>query len=156
VKRLTLAICIVSISMAQAGFSQGTAGSATLDINPVSGMVIATCETDLDVSVQAFYIARVECKVKDNTGKEIIAGQSIDENGAKGYAQVVLTFAGIPGTTYTVTGSHSIDEALGRYTESSPGQSTPYDPFNFGDLEKIHLTYKNMFEWFGAGIGSQN
>lgn len=137
------------------GLAQST-GSTILDINAVSGMVVATCETDLDAPAQAFYHAIVECKVKDSNGKEIISGQSTDKNGTQGYAQVVLTFMGIPGTTYTATASHALEVILQTRTESFSELSAKpidYDPFSFGNLEKLHETYQGMYEWFGTGIG---
>jgi len=155
VKRLALAICTLSIclSLPQTGFAQGVTGSATLDIDGVSGIVTATCETDLDVSAQAYYVAEVECKVEDAAGKKIISERFFDKNGARGYAQGVLTFKGVPGTTYTVTASHDMEVVLD--VESSPGQSTAYDPLKFGDLDKLHQIFENIYEWFGPGIGPQ-
>jgi len=58
---------------------------------------------------------------------------------------------GVPGTTYTVTACHDLEVVLDRYIESSPGQTTPYDPLRFDELDKLHETYENMFEWLGTG-----
>jgi hypothetical protein len=135
------------------GFAQAT-GSTTLDIDGVSGMVVATCETDLDATAQAYYHAVVECKVKDGDGKEIVSGQFTDKNGTQGYAQVVLTFMGAPGTNYTATASHYLEVILQTRAESLPEllvKPIDYDPFSFGDLGKLNETYQGMFEWFGAG-----
>jgi hypothetical protein len=140
------------------GFAQGATGSAAVDIDPISGVVTATCETDLDVDAQAFYEAEVECKLKDSNGKELSSGQYFDEGGVQGYAQVVLTIDGVPGTTYTADAIHSLGVILTHTTEPSLGQPTRftnYDPFSFGDLDRLHETYQNMYEWFGTGIGSK-
>lgn len=153
--RLAIPAVILCLWLTRTGFAQGVTGSATLDIDATSGVVIATCETDLDVSAQAFYVAEVECTVEDASGKKIISERFFDKNGAKGYAQGVLTFMGVPGTTYTVTAGHDVEVVLDRYIESSPGQTTPYDPLRFDELDKLHQTYENMYEWFGSGIGPQ-
>jgi hypothetical protein len=153
--RLAIFAAILSLWLTRTGFGQGVTGSATLDIDADLGVVIATCETDLDVSAQAFYVAEVECTVEDASGKKIISERFFDKNGAKGYAQGVLTFMGVPGTTYTVTASHDVEVVLDRYIESSPGQTSLYDPLKFGDLDKLHQTYENMYEWFGTGLGTQ-
>ena len=137
------------------GFAQAT-GSTTLDIDGVSGMVVATCETDLDAPAQAFYHAVVECKVKDGNVKEIASGQFTDKNGTQGYAQVVLSFMGAPGTNYTATASHYVEVILTTRTESLPellAKPIDYDPFSFGDFGKLNETYHGMFEWFGTGTG---
>jgi hypothetical protein len=148
---------VVSLSSALTSMAQAT-GNAALDIDLTSGMVVATCETDLDASVQAFYRAEVKCKVTDASGKEITSSQQVDENGTQGYALVVLTLMGVPGTTYTVTASHEVEAVLQTHPEAVfelLGKTIDFDPFNFGSFDKLHQTYQGMYEWFGSGIGSR-
>jgi hypothetical protein len=156
--RLAIFAAFVCLWLTRTGSAQGGTGSTTLDIDAISGVVTATCETDLDVDAQAYYEAEVECKLKDSNGKELSAGRYLDKGGAQGYAQVVLTIDGVPGTTYTADGSHLLEIIFIRSTEPSLGQPsryTDYDPFSFGELDKLHETYRNMYEWFGTGLGTQ-
>jgi hypothetical protein len=154
-RRLTRIIfaVLLCICLGRKGSAQGVTGSALLDIDPVSGMVIATCETDLDITVQAFYKATVECTLKDDAGNTLATGRFTDKNGTQGYAQGVLSIPGVPGKTYTVHAVHFTDVELERSEDPFSGQSGWYDPFNFGDLEKLHDSYRNMYEWFGPGTG---
>jgi hypothetical protein len=46
-----------------------------------------------------------------------------------------------------------VEVALASPSPSSlehPSRLTDYDPFSFGDIDKLHQTYQNMFEWFGS------
>jgi hypothetical protein len=60
-------------------------------------MVTATCETDLDSAAWGYYIASVGCVVTDGGGNTIVSGGNTDIDGELGYAQIVVSFQGIPG-----------------------------------------------------------
>jgi hypothetical protein len=155
---MTILACLVCFSFNRTGAAQNTVGSTTVDIDPISGFVVATCETDLDADTEAFYRAGIECKIRDSDGKEIATGQSFDKNGAQGFAQVILIVMGIPGTTYTVTGSHLVDSIFDSAKPSimgPPGERLYYDPFDFSRLEDLHETYSNLFEWVGHAQGTR-
>jgi len=92
--------------------------------------------------------------VVDSNGATVSAGQYFDRNGDQGYAQVVLTFNTVPGTTYTATGVHRGEMYYGDYSEPPPG--TPpsffyYDYYNFGSFEGSPHDYQLYFDWFGPG-----
>ncbi|WP_353073500.1 hypothetical protein [Tunturiibacter gelidiferens] len=154
-RRLTRIIfaVLLCICLGRKGSAQGVTGSTSIDFDEVSGMLIATCETDLDATTQVFYKATVECTVKDDDGNIVATGRFLDKKGTQGYAQVVLSFPGVPGTNYIASADHSLEVELERSVDPFSGQSDWYDPFNFGDLEKLHDSYRNMYEWFGPGTG---
>lgn len=136
-------------------FAQNITGSTQLDIDQVSGSATATCETDLDYDTQAYYAAEVNCSVMDSNGNRVAYGSYYDMSGQQGYAQVVLTFTTIPGTTYTATGSHYGEMLLGDYTEPQP-QQPPYfafyDYYNFSSFEGgVPQTYEGSYDWYGPG-----
>ncbi len=155
---MTTLACLVCLNLGRLGIAQSAVGSAVVDIDPTSGLVVATCETDLDAETEAFYRARVECKIRDADGKELAKGESFDESGKQGYAQVVLIVKGVPGTTYTASGSHLAD-VIFDYAKPSlmgvPGERVNYDPFGFSRLNDLHERYSNLFEWTGQSRGPQ-
>lgn len=143
--------CLVLSSPALA---QTVSGSTTIDIDAATGTVTATCETDLDSDAQGYYYALVDCSVRDSDGNTIASGVSEDQYGIQGYAQVVLTFAGVPGTTYTAIGTHGGVATLSDYAELPPPQQSGYeydDEFNFGSFAEHPQTYIDDWNWTGPG-----
>jgi len=156
--RVTALLCLVCLGFSRIGAAQGSVGSTTLDIDPVSGFVVATCETDLDAEAEAFYRAGVECKIRDAAGKELAKEEHYDENSLGGYIQVVLIAKGVPGTTYTATASPLL-QVIFDYAKPSvmgvPGERLYYDPYDFSSLENLHEKYSNLFEWTDRSRGPQ-
>src|SRR5271170_7358062 len=106
--RLAIVVSAVIFCLCRVSSAQNAYGTATIDIDQDSGTVTATCETDLDGALDGNYNAWVTCSVTDQNGNQVANGSDADD-GTNGYAEVVLTFAGTPGSTYTVTGiNHAI------------------------------------------------
>jgi hypothetical protein len=146
--------CFVCLCLSGVGFAQNIYGTTTLDIDPSSGGAIATCETDLDGETQSYYEAIVHCSVVDSQSNLIASGAYTDTNSAQGYAQVVLRFTAVPGTTYTATGTHSAVIYLGDYAIPEPNQPAQYeyeDVYNFTSLDGSQQTYTNNYDWMGPG-----
>jgi len=139
--------------------AQGITGSTTIDFDPNTGYVTATCETDLDADAQNWYEAVVDCSVTNDAGASVVSGQYIDHNGDLGYAQVVLTFAGSFGTTYTAVGTHLAVANLGDYAIPPPPQRPYYeydDYYNFGYFaSEGYPTYPVDYTWLGPGPETQ-
>lgn len=149
---LLMVALTVEVTAARA---QSISGYTTLDIDPASGIVTATCETDLDPYTDGYYEASTRCTVKDASGAVIASDQNTDIDGDFGYAQVILTFTGTPGTTYTATGTHygvvSIPYDL---ADTRPGQNFyQYDDYyNFSLLNSNPpQIYTGSYSWYGAG-----
>jgi hypothetical protein len=90
--------------------------------------------------------------VYDPNLNEIAFGTATDSVGT-GYAQVVLTFAGVPGTTYEVVGKHW-ETALIRQNFNVPGLPRGFefdDVFNFQSLEGETQPFPDSYDWFGPG-----
>jgi hypothetical protein len=152
-RMLTLA-GFIFLCFSQAGVAQNVTGSTTLNIDQSSGVVTATCESDLDSSVQAYYWALVNCFVRDSNGNQIASGSAEDQYGFQGYAQVVLTFNGVPGMTYTAIGTHGGVAQLGDYAEPPPPAHAYYeyiDEYNFTHFAEAPQTYIDSYEWYGPG-----
>jgi hypothetical protein len=111
----------------------------------------------LDANAQNYYAAMVHCNVKDVGGNLVAGGTESDVDGWNGYAQVVLTFTGVPGATYTVTGFHSAVAIMDDYIDDGTlgpryqNQWVYYDPYNFGLYEGAPAQYSGSYEWFGPG-----
>jgi hypothetical protein len=155
---MTISACVLCLILCRVGAAQSFVGSTTLDIDPASGVVVATCETDLDADTQAFYRAGVECKIEDDAGKQLATGEYIDKDGAEGFARLVLVIKGVPGMTYTAKGSHLLEDIF-EYADplvaGSPGERQYFDPFDFSRLERLHETYSTLFEWMGQARDTQ-
>ncbi len=125
----------------------------TLISTPDSGIVTATCETDLDGALDGNYQAWVTCTVTDQTGTQIAFGgaSDMDENG---YAQVVLTFSGVPGSTYTATG---INRAIAVLEVEQFNKTLYEDPYNMSNSfeEGPAAPFPDYFDWYGPGPEQQ-
>ncbi len=124
--------------------AQVVTGTSTVDTDTVSGQVTATCETNLDLRAQAFYLARVLCTLYDSSGPLIYDEAAMDD-GSQGYAEVTFSVAGIPGTTYTARGEHSafaIEEVDTEEPTREPKLMTGYvDPYDFGCMRVFRPTH---------------
>ena len=104
-----LASSCIAFLFASAAYGQEIGGYTTLDVDPATNIVTATCETS---DYSGYYASFVGCNVTDASGNQIAFGDNLDYDGWEGYTQIVLTFTGTPGTTYVATGSHSAQSAL--------------------------------------------
>lgn len=157
-KHMIRFIGLVSCWTASSAYGQAITGYTTMDVDATSNVVTATCETDLDAYTEGDYEAIVRCSVVDANGNQIASGQYIDQNSNQGYAQVVLTFAGTPGTTYTATGSHSA-ELVVPVDLPDPGPHSsyyddPYDYNSFSEGPPTPPTYSS-YTWYGPGPDTQ-
>ncbi len=149
-RRLLLTLCLFLSPFACA---QGIIGSTIIDIDPATNVVTVTCETDLDGDSEAYYRAVVYCVVNDTNGNSIAGNRNTDTGGLNGYAQVVLTFQGVPGTTYFAEGMHSGQAYVHYYTYTSPYY---VDHYNFYALDfefsaDGSTPDTSWDEWFGQG-----
>jgi hypothetical protein len=137
-----------------AGRAQTVTGTTTIDLDPDTGTITATCETDLDGTASEFYGAQVECTVKDGNRNQI-AQRGYDDTFGEGYAQVVLTFQGVPGNVYFATGSHLAFTILSR--DEDEGHPTGYydDYYNLEQISELVETnydyYPGLFSFTGPG-----
>ena len=143
--------------IAVAANGQQVEGYTTVDIDPSTNAVTATCETSIDSD---YYASFVSCAVTDGNGTQITSGSQIDNYGYEGYAQVVLTFTGTAGTTYLATGVHSAQPTMPFDTpEPQPGRPvTQYydDPYNYNSFDEgTYQTYAGSFDLYGPGPDQQ-
>ncbi len=112
------------------------------------GHVTATCETDFDGALDGNYEAQVVCTVTDQNGTQIANGDAADIDDV-GYAQVVLTFSGTPGSTYTARGIH---HAIAVLVEQQFLKTVYEGPYNFSSFESGGgEIYPNYYDWYGPG-----
>jgi hypothetical protein len=152
--RLAIVIAVAIFCFCRVSAAQNVYGSTTIDIDPDSGIVTATCETDFDGALDGNYQAEVTCTVTDQNGAQVAFGSALDVDGDLGYAQAVVTFSGTPGSTYTATGIHRAFAVL----EVQQFLKTVYeDPFNFGNsFESVDGdNYPDYYDWFGPGPEQQ-
>lgn len=152
--RLAIVIAVVISCLCRVSAAQNVYGSTTLDIDPDSGIVTATCETDFDGALDGNYQAEVMCTVTDQNGAQVAFGSAADVDQDLGYAQAVLTFSGTPGFTYTATGRHHAFAVV----EVQQFLKTVYeDPFNFSNsFESVDGdNYPDYYDWFGPGPEQQ-
>jgi hypothetical protein len=66
---------------------------------------------------------------------------------------VALTFTGVPGTTYTATGAHSVLAVVVEHivVQHQPTQIGYDDEFNFESFSEAPETYDDNFDWEGPG-----
>ena len=150
--RVTIFVCLVCLYLVRVGSAQDIVGSTTVDIDPDSGTVTATCETDVDGDVETYYISKVACTVHDQNGNVITSGTGTGSP-TQGPALVVLTFTGVPGTTYTATGAHSVMSVIVEHIviQHQPTQTGYDDEFNFSSFSEDPQTYDDNFDWEGPG-----
>ena len=146
--RLAIVIAVVISCLCRVSAAQNVYGSTTIDFDPNSGMVTATCETDFDGALDGNYEAQVVCTVTDQNGTQIANGDAADIDDV-GYAQVVLTFSGTPGSTYTARGIH---HAIAVLVEQQFLKTVYEDPYNFSSFESGGgEIYPNYYDWYGPG-----
>lgn len=81
---LTLALVSCSPLLAQ-----DISGSTTIQIDPTTNIVTASCETDLNGGADTgYYAARVSCVVRDASGNLLASGVYNDDGDILGYAEV--------------------------------------------------------------------
>ena len=122
---------------------QSVSGSTTVDIDPDTGMVTATCETDVDWASQGYYQPIVSCLLQDGDGNYITSGQEQDFNGTVS-AVVVLQVQGVAGTTYVATGDHMAMFTL-------PTDSPEDDPCGFCQIDEYNFQEISN-EFFNGGV----
>jgi hypothetical protein len=151
--RLAIVIAVVVSCFCRVSAAQNVYGSTTIDIDPSSGIVTATCETDLDGALDGNYYSQVTCSVTDQNGTVVASGSAADVDGDIGYAQAVLTFSGTPGSTYTATGFHHAYAVL----VTLQFLKTVYeDPYNFSSFESGGIQeYPDYYDWYGPGPEEQ-
>jgi hypothetical protein len=145
---IALFVCLI-FGRSPVSQAQITYGSTNLDIDLDSGVVMATCETDVDNFTAEYYKTGVSCTIKDSNNK-IIASEERTDDSAQGYVQVVLIVPGVPGETYTAMSSHLLDERYTVECANDPSQplGVPYydDVYDFSLLEGAAKTYNGFFE----------
>lgn len=136
--------------------AQSITGFTTVDVDPATGYVTATCQTDVDPDAELYYNASVSCTLYDGYGTTVATGSDTDVDGYNGYAQTILVIPGIPGTVYKATGFHSADSI----DLIDPNEPVPegdfglhyYDFLNFGFFEgQPNQIYPSYFNWLGPG-----
>jgi len=145
-RSIALSVCVTLLGWSPISQAQIIYGSTNLDIDPDSGTVTATCETDVDNLTAEYYKVVVGCVVKNSDNKVVASGDRSDD-AAQGYVQVVLTFTGVPGETYTATSAHSLDEIYTVECNEEPALlHVPFydDVYDFGSYAE--KTYYNAFE----------
>jgi hypothetical protein len=147
--RLAIVIAVVIFGLCRVSAAQNVYGSTTINIDLSSGTVTATCETDFDGALDGSYQAEVVCTVTDQNGTVVAHGDNADIDGV-GSTQVVLTFSGTPGSTYTAT---SIHHSIAVLVEQQQLKTLYEDPFNLSNAYQSEASedYPNYNDWFGPG-----
>jgi hypothetical protein len=147
--RLAIFALIIPASVVPACSAQTITGSTTIDIDPDTGNVTVTCVTEPDDSTLAYYQAAVTCTVY---GDGTFIGRKIGTVVRSGDATAVFSFAGVPGTTYTATGTHSATISyLDEDFDDTFNPTDFYDAYNFSSFESPVETYSDTYDWFGPG-----
>ncbi len=152
--RSALVAFLFCVGTPSAILAQELSGNSSVDVDPDSGVVTATCETDLDAEAEGYYNAQVVCSLKDQTGTVVASGQSGDLGG---YAEVTLIISGVPGNTYTVTGQHSAQMLLQYVDPDEPVPEPPhYMSYSWDDWLQLSIfgggdDFFNNYSWFGPG-----
>ncbi len=141
---------LLAAAVCSSAICQDIVGTTTMRIDPNSITVTATCETALNSADSGYYAARVLCWVKDQSGNYLASGAYSDDGDRQGSAAVTLSFTGVPGKTYTATGTHSA--ALEVPFDAPPPQPRElYDEYNFESYAENPQTYYNSYNWYGPG-----
>ena len=124
-------------------------GGATIDIDPSTSTVTATCSTEIDAATEGAYNAQVSCSVTDGNGTLLYTQEGEDDG--TGYAEATITFTGKPGTTYDVKAHHVVFAYLdyGEYYDQPPVLGWPDDPFNFSSFTASPGDYPGYFSLEG-------
>lgn len=156
-KLLSFAVIPILFGISPIILGQGITGSATIGADPNTDIVSATCETDTDGDTLGVYKAVVRCSVLDSNGNSLAYGGATDTSGFNGYAQVILTFTGVPGTTYTVIGTYLAMPIIRQrlmYFDSQPYYNY-YDDLYYleGFMIDGSATYQDVpsYYWYGPG-----
>jgi len=151
------AICAVVLGtiFCSPALAQDIAGSTTIQIDPNSGTVTATCETDLNSADDGYYAARVTCVVHDQNGNLLASGAYSDDGDRNGYALVTLTFVGDTSMTYTAMGAHSAAVTVPFDAPLGQPQGLYYDEYNFEPYVESPQTYNDGYDWYGPGPEEQ-
>jgi hypothetical protein len=151
--RLAIVIAVVIFGLCRVSAAQNVYGSTTINIDPSSGMVTATCETNFDGALDGNYQAQVVCTVTDQNGTVVAHADNADMDGV-GSTEVMLTFSGTPGYTYTAT---SIHHAIAVLVEQVYLKTVYEDPFNLSNAYQSEASenYPNYNDWFGPGPEQQ-
>jgi hypothetical protein len=130
---------------------QNMSGSSTIDIDPGTSTVTATCSTEVDATTEGAYNAKVSCTVYDGDGNLLYTQDGNDDG--TGYAETTITFTGTPGTTYNVRGHHIAFAYLdyGEYYDQPVVLGWADDPFNFSSFTEDPEDYPDNFFLEGPG-----
>jgi hypothetical protein len=152
--RTAIFVCFICLCCSRVSLAQAIYGSTDLDIDPDTGTVTATCYTEADNYVAEYYQVKVDCVVKDSNNN-VVASEAGSDDSGQGYVQLVVSFTGVPGETYTATSSHSVFEIyeVEYYNDGDPqpiflGYDDMYD---FGFYSEDPQTYDDYFEWDSPG-----
>lgn len=132
--RTVVFVCLILLCFGQVSLAQAIYGSTNLDIDPDTGTVTATCYTEADNYVVEYYQVKADCVVKDSNNNVLASAAGSDDSG-QGYVQLVVSFTGTPGETYTATSAHSVFEIY------------EVDYYNDGDPQPIFLGYDDMYDF---------
>lgn len=148
-------LSLACIFLVDIGRAQNIVGTTTVNVDPNTGNVQILCETDLDDPAAAYYVASVTCNVAIN-GIFYTNKVGTSTHGNTGTAIAFLNIAGVPGSTYTATGTHS-----GTIIYTDPNTSQPivgayYDPYNFdsyflGTAQFNPEPYPSTYDLYGPG-----
>src|SRR5438309_146571 len=106
-KSRILLLCVgLCFGVAKYANSQDLTGFTSIDFDYGSDLVIGYSETDLDYTAQGDYEAFVSCFLRDDNQGIDIASAYDQDDGATGYASVLVEAYGNPGTSYTAFGNH--------------------------------------------------
>ncbi|HTC75160.1 MAG TPA: hypothetical protein VK684_06265 [Edaphobacter sp.] len=152
--RTAVFVCLILLCCGQVSLAQTVHGSTDLDIDPDTGIVTATCETDADYFVAEYYKVMVSCTVEDSNNNIVAAGGGSDDSG-QGYVQAVVTFTGVPGETYTAMSAHSLFEIYTiEYYEDPPQPIRLHyydDVYDFGFYADNPSTFDGSFSLESPG-----
>ncbi len=139
------------LSFAASALGQNMWGDSTIDIDPSTSTVTATCETWVDATTEGAYNARASCSIYDGDGNLLYAQEGFDDG--TGYAETTITFTGTPGTTYNVKGHHVAFAYLdyGEYYDQPIILGWADDPFNFSSFTGDPEDFPSDFFLEGPG-----
>jgi hypothetical protein len=142
--RIAVAVALLVLTFGARSFAQNISGASLIDIDPDTGDVTAICTTVVDGEAAPYYQAEVSCEVDANGS---LIGVYTNHTGGPNtsHATASTAFTGVPGTTYTVTGTHSAD-LIYQYID---GEYIDY--YNIQLAEGVGETYEGSNDWFLPG-----